>query len=157
MPIEAAAPTSIPARILKRCSNSLAWPLCTLFNNSFKLGNVEGWEWSCLFVFWKQLCYSTLHERSKMKLESYRPVSLASVVSKFVRRFKGSASLNPSIWFYGGAFLPTEITRHKEPWTRFSLTREGVTYIYSGPDKNRGRTFVPKWNGYVCSSLCFLH
>ena len=49
---------------------------------------------------------------AKIKVESYRPFSPASVVSKFARRLKGSLWLSPSSWFYERAFLPTEITRH---------------------------------------------
>ena len=47
---------------------------------------------------------------AKIKLESYRPVFLFSVVSKFARRLKGSPRPSPSSWFYGRAFLPTRET-----------------------------------------------
>ena len=42
-------------------------------------------------------------------MESYRPVSVASVVGKFGTRLNGSLSLNPSSWVYGRAFLSPEI------------------------------------------------
>ena len=45
---------------------------------------------------------------AKIKVKSYRPVSLASVVCKFARRLKGSSRLSSSNWFHGRVFLPTK-------------------------------------------------
>ena len=115
MPIEAAAPTtSIQARILKCFSNSLASPLCTLFNSSFKFGIIRkaGNVVVCLFVCFLKTaqCYPAQYERCQSQsgeLQTCFP-SFWWIVSKFARWLKGSRS----IWFYGRAFFPTKITRH---------------------------------------------
>ena len=53
MPIKASCgPDDIHPRILKHCSNSLASPLCALFNTSFKCGEIpDDWKIALLFRF----------------------------------------------------------------------------------------------------------
>ena len=59
-------------RILKHCGNSLALPLCTLFNTSFKCDEIPD---DC-----KIANVTPLYKKgAKDKVENYRPVSLTSI------------------------------------------------------------------------------
>ena len=72
-------PDDIHPRILKHCSNSLASPLCALFNTSFKCGEIPV-DWKIANVI--PLC----KKGAKDKVENYRPVSLTSIASKICEK-----------------------------------------------------------------------
>ena len=69
----------ISNRILKRCSNELAHPLCILFNKIM--------QHSCYPALWKKANVVPIHKKDNPKLVSnYRPISLLSSVSKVFER-----------------------------------------------------------------------
>ena len=69
----------IHPRILKHCSNSLASPLCALFNTSFKCGEIpDDWKIANVIPLYKKC--------AKDKVENYRPVSLTSIASKICEK-----------------------------------------------------------------------
>ena len=72
-------PDDIHPRILKHCSNSLASPLCALFNTSFKCGEIPV-DRKIVNVI--PLC----KKGAKDKVENYRPVSLTSIASKICEK-----------------------------------------------------------------------
>ena len=103
------SPDDIHPRILKHCSNSLASPLCALFNTSFKCGKIpDDRKIANVIPLYKK--------GAKDKLENYRPVSLNSIASKIcekIVRTDGSSSLHRrAIWFHEKAFLSIAIARY---------------------------------------------
>ena len=72
-------PDDIHPRILKHCSNSLASPLCALFNTSFKCSEIpDDWKIANVIPLYKK--------GAKDKVENYRPVSLTSITSKICEK-----------------------------------------------------------------------
>ena len=74
-------------RILKHCSNSLASPLCTLFNTSFKCGKIPD---DC-----KLANVIPLYKKgTKDKVANYRPVSVTSIASKIHEKIVRKSIVN---------------------------------------------------------------
>ena len=74
-------------RILKHCRNSLASPLCTLFNTSFKCDEIPD---DC-----KIANVIPLYKKgAKDKVENYRPVSLTSIASKICEKIVRKSIVN---------------------------------------------------------------
>ena len=80
-------PDDIHPRILKHCSNSLASPLCALFNTSFKCGEIPD-DWKIANVI--PLC----KKGAKDKVENYRAVSLTSITSKISEKVVRKSIVN---------------------------------------------------------------
>ena len=74
-------------RILKHCRNSLASPLCTLFNTSFKCGKIpDDCKIANIIPLYKK--------GAKDKVENYRPVSLTSIASKICEKIVRKSIVN---------------------------------------------------------------
>ena len=80
-------PDDIHPRILKHCSYSLASPLCTLFNTSFKCGEIpDDWKTANVIPLYKK--------GAKDKVANYRPVSLTSIASKICEKIVRKSIVN---------------------------------------------------------------
>ena len=92
------------------------WTTTHFFDNSFKFGIIRkaGNVTVGFFFFWKQHGVIPHYKRCQNQSGELQTcfTSFCWIFSKFARWLKGSPTLSRSIWFYGRAFLLTEITRH---------------------------------------------
>jgi hypothetical protein len=72
-------PDDVPNVLLKRCKESLAWPLSILFTKSLQEGFLP--------QDWRDAIVTPIHKKgNKTKCENYRPVSLTSTVIKVMEK-----------------------------------------------------------------------
>lgn len=74
---KASGPDGIPSQVLKHCAETLASPLTTIFNCSFKTGKLPN-DWLTANIA------SVYKKGDKKCAENYRPVSLTSVACKLL-------------------------------------------------------------------------
>lgn len=105
-PHKSPSPDGIHPLILKNCADTLAAPLCKIFNLSFSSGNIP----DC----WKQAEIILLHKKgAKNKCSNYCPVSLTSILCKVcekiarqhLAKFWISKNIFTSIWLHEGQVL----------------------------------------------------
>ena len=78
-PFSASPPDCVPAIVLKRCCDSLAYPIWLLWSKSFSAGSVP----SCLK---NQYITPIFKKGAKSHAENYRPVSITSHLTKVFER-----------------------------------------------------------------------
>ena len=91
-PFSASPPDCVPAIVLKRCCNSLAYPIWLLWSKSFKEGSVP----KCLKT---QYITPIFKKGAKSQTENYRPVSITSHLTKvFERLIRGRIADHLDNW-----------------------------------------------------------
>ena len=130
---KSAGPDNIPNLFLRRCRESLAWPLAILFNKSVSSG--------CLPQDWRDAVVTPIHKKgSKQACENYRPVSLTSTVVKVMEKIvwkhivahvEGNNFLTASQFgFRGSLNCENQLTHYLDTVTKHIDDGNNVDVIY---------------------------